>query len=301
MSLVFAFANSILGREITADLLTDDGLGRTLDWLSAHDPTTLFAGIARRARQVFDVSTAHVHVETTSCSVRRDDAAKQTQTAEAQGTATEAEADPALIALTSGSSRDHREDLTPWMLARATTHEGERPLCVPPLSGNSRDKGRVLAAIQEHVRATDDVPRVSVADHGVSSEATRRWVKQATLTGISRVSETSTQAKQELAESLETGQTTEDGSMHVDCRILNRPQGQERGHKRNGRKNAGTWAISGLPVRPMRVLLEIAITRAHPPGWTCKRAWWPMRTTKAEGGPATRSARSPSRSRSWPA
>src|ERR1700726_3171835 len=39
----------LLGRGITADMLNDDCLGRTLDWLYAHDPTKLFAGIARQA------------------------------------------------------------------------------------------------------------------------------------------------------------------------------------------------------------------------------------------------------------
>jgi transposase len=51
------FANKpvehLLGAGISADMLNDDCLGRTLDWLYAHDPTKLFAGIASRARQVF--------------------------------------------------------------------------------------------------------------------------------------------------------------------------------------------------------------------------------------------------------
>jgi hypothetical protein len=37
----------LLGPGITAEWLHDDCLGRTLDWLCAQDPTTLFAGIAR--------------------------------------------------------------------------------------------------------------------------------------------------------------------------------------------------------------------------------------------------------------
>jgi transposase len=36
--------------------------------------------------------------------------------------------DPALIAITYGYSRDHREDLKQWMLALATTHNGDIPL-----------------------------------------------------------------------------------------------------------------------------------------------------------------------------
>src|SRR5258708_6949722 len=51
------FANKpvehLLGAGITADQLNDDCLGRTLDWLYAHDLTKLFAGIASRARQIF--------------------------------------------------------------------------------------------------------------------------------------------------------------------------------------------------------------------------------------------------------
>jgi len=133
----------LLGRGISAHMLTDACLGRTRDWLDAHDPTTLCAGSAHRARQVCGVSTAHVPVDTTTCSVSGDDEPQQEQGAEAEGGTTEQEADPARMAITSGSSRDHREDLTPGMLALATTHEGERPLLLPPLSGTSSDTVRV--------------------------------------------------------------------------------------------------------------------------------------------------------------
>lgn len=54
---------------ITAEMLNDDCLGRTLDWLYAHDPTKLFAGIASRARQIFGIAARQVHVDTTSFSV----------------------------------------------------------------------------------------------------------------------------------------------------------------------------------------------------------------------------------------
>src|SRR5437016_464900 len=67
------FANKpvehLLGAGIKAEMLNDDCLGRTLDWLYAHDPTKLFAGIASRARQVFGISARQVHVDTTSFSV----------------------------------------------------------------------------------------------------------------------------------------------------------------------------------------------------------------------------------------
>lgn len=37
----------VVGEGITAERLNDDGVGRPLDWLSEHDVTTLFAGLAR--------------------------------------------------------------------------------------------------------------------------------------------------------------------------------------------------------------------------------------------------------------
>jgi len=50
-------------------MLNDDCLGRTLDWLYAHDLTQLFAGIASRARRVFGVKAQQMHVDTTSFAV----------------------------------------------------------------------------------------------------------------------------------------------------------------------------------------------------------------------------------------
>src|SRR5437870_11450653 len=59
----------LLGEGITADLLNDDCLGRTLDWIYEHDPTTLFAGLALQARQRFGIKAHHLHIDTTSFSV----------------------------------------------------------------------------------------------------------------------------------------------------------------------------------------------------------------------------------------
>jgi hypothetical protein len=53
----------LLGPGVTAEQLLDDCLGRTLDWLYDHDPTALFAGIARQARQHFGITAHQVHVD----------------------------------------------------------------------------------------------------------------------------------------------------------------------------------------------------------------------------------------------
>lgn len=62
-----------------------------------------------------------MHVDTTSFSVSGD-------YARAEGAA-----EPAVIAITYGYSRDHRDDLKQWMLALATTHDGDVPLFLHPL------------------------------------------------------------------------------------------------------------------------------------------------------------------------
>src|SRR5260370_521330 len=109
------FANKpvehLLGAGISADMLNDDCLGRTLDWLYAHDPTKLFAGIASQARQVFGITARQVHVATTSFSVSAACSSAGEQVQESGTSAEGLEAQAALIAITYGYSRDHREDL----------------------------------------------------------------------------------------------------------------------------------------------------------------------------------------------
>ena len=115
------FANKpvehLLGSGITAEMLNDDCLGRTLDWLYTHDPTKLFAGIASRARQIFGVKADQIHVDTTSFSVSGEYAVAAPRAAEPGEPAEKTGAEPTIIAITYGYSRDHREDLKQWMCA----------------------------------------------------------------------------------------------------------------------------------------------------------------------------------------
>ena len=229
------FANKpvehLLGAGIKAEMLNDDCLGRTLDWLYAHDPTKLFAGIASQARQVFGISVHQVHVDTTSFSVSGayNSAGEGVQE---PGTSAEAqEAETALIAITYGYSRDHREDLKQWMIALATTHDGDVPLFLQPLDGNSSDKISLLAAvmaIQKQWREAHAEPGIYVADSGVYSESNMRQLNEAGVKWVSRVPETSKEAKAVLQEGSEQWQTAEDGSMQWYSRVMSLPQGTER-------------------------------------------------------------------------
>ncbi len=217
------FANKpiehLLGSGMTAELLNDDCLGRTLDWLYAHDLTKLFAGIATRARQLFGITAAQVHVDTTSFSVSGE---------YVQG---EAAGETAVIAITYGYSRDHRADLKQWMLALATTHDGEVPLFLQPLDGNSSDKVSLLAAItaiQSQLREAGEEASVYVADNGVYSETNMKQLNQAGVRWVSRVSGTMTEAKTLIQERSKSWQQSEDETVHWFSRELELPQGRER-------------------------------------------------------------------------
>jgi transposase len=180
----------LLGPGITADDLNDDCLGRALDWLYAHDPTTLFAGIALRARRAFGVSARQVHVDTTSFAVTGEYAE---------------DLDAHTLAVTYGYSRDHRADLKQWMLALATTRQGDVPLFCQALDGNASDKASLVAAVEAlaaQLRAAsedEEEAPIFVADSGLYSAENVARLSAAGVQWISRVPDTSKEARTALA------------------------------------------------------------------------------------------------------
>lgn len=184
------FANKpleeLLGPGITPEDLNDDCLDRALDWLFKQDVTTVFAGIAAQARARWGVRAQQVHVDTTSFAVEGDYEPE------------EGDIDAHVIAVTYGYSRDRRADLKQWMCALATTVEGDIPVFLRPLDGNSSDKQTLLQAmltLQEHLCEAPDGPHIFVADSGVYSAENRDRLQAAGVRWVSRVPETSLQAR----------------------------------------------------------------------------------------------------------
>ena len=177
----------LLGPGITAEDLNDDCLGRALDWLYAHDPTTLFAGIALRARRAFGITTRQVHVDTTSFSVSGE---------------YDEDLDAHTLAVTYGYSRDHRADLKQWMLTLATTRQGDVPLFCQALDGNASDKVSLVAAVEalaEQLQSADEEEApVFVADSGLYSAENVARLSAAGVRWISRVPDTSQEARAAL-------------------------------------------------------------------------------------------------------
>jgi transposase len=146
---------------IAAEDLNDDCLGRTLDWLYAHDVTRLFAGLALRARRAFGVPVERLHADTTSFSVHGqyarkpssappESAVEEARTEETaieetgieEASLEESEDLPAVIEVTYGYSRDHREDLNQWMVAEVTSGQG-----VPQPPPRRRQRQRQTRAV----------------------------------------------------------------------------------------------------------------------------------------------------------
>ena len=138
------------------------------------------------------------------------------------------------VAITYGYSRDHRADLKQWMLALATTHDGDVPTFLRPLDGNSSDKEHLSAAVKEVMtQLREQLPeeqeqRIAVFDSGGYSEANMKSYNDAHICWISRVPETSTAAKTALEEEYEDWHPLSDGSGHYVVRTMDLPQGKER-------------------------------------------------------------------------
>ena len=227
----------LLGAGIRAEHLNDDSLGRTLDWLYAHDVTALFAGLALRARRAFGVTTHRLHADTTSFSVHGQYARKPPHEMTAApapepstAPAEEAEEAPAVIQVTYGYSRDHREDLKQWMVALISSGEGV-PQFLQPLDGNTSDKRALLKAVtalKEQLKASGEEASVYVADSGIYSTENMSILNAAGVPWASRVPETSTTAEGMVREEPAVWQRSADGTRQWWSRVLDLPQGRER-------------------------------------------------------------------------
>jgi len=138
------------------------------------------------------------------------------------------------LAITYGYSRDHREDLKQWMLALASTHDGDIPSFLRPLNGNSSDKEHLSAAVKEVMtQLREQLPeeqeqRLAVFDSGGYSEANMKSYNDAKIWWISRIPETSTAAKTALEQVYQQWQPLSDGSGDYVVRLVQLLQGKER-------------------------------------------------------------------------
>lgn len=85
-----------------------------------------------------------------------------------------------------------------------------------------------IQPIQAQLREAGGEASVYVADNGGYSESNMKQLNQAGIKWVSRVSETSTEARTVLQEGSDAWQHSEDATMHCFCREMEVPQGTER-------------------------------------------------------------------------
>ena len=106
------------------------------------------------------------------------------------------------MAVTYGYSRDHREDLKQWMLALATTRQGNIPLYLHALDGNASDKVSLVEAVEalgEQLHGEGETS-LFVADSRMYSRENMARLNRAQVRWVSRVPETSMEAKAAVRE-----------------------------------------------------------------------------------------------------
>ena len=120
------------------------------------------------------------------------------------------------------------------MCALATTHDGDVPIFLRPLDGNSADKEHLSAAVKAVMtQLREQLPeeqeqRIAIFDSGGYSQANMKSYNDAKIWWISRVPETSTATKVALEEACEQWQPLSDGSGDYVVRTMDLPQGRER-------------------------------------------------------------------------
>jgi transposase len=187
------FQNKPLSRLIApgiqASHLNDDTLGRTLDTLDDFGVTELYGLIAATAATRLGLTRMFSHLDTTSFHV--DGRYNSAQPPDEQ-----------VVHITRGYSRDHRPDLNQVMLELVVEHQAGIPVLMQPLSGNSHDGKAFGQVVSDHIAQlhTPANPTYLVADSALYSADNLHKLAETSLTWITRVPATLTEAQAVLAQ-----------------------------------------------------------------------------------------------------
>ena len=184
-------------RGIDAELFNRFKLGRTLDEASAYGCDLLFQELALSIWAQEGLDLRFNHLDTTSFSLTG---------------VSLPESDEHAIRLTHGSSKDHRPDLQPAVLALRVSHDGSVPFVSKSWDGNTSDTQVFQQRAEALMRAFKDTPtpRSLVADAKLSCEDNA--VHLAKLGFITRIPATIKVVAQVIGQALpwDTWQTFDD-------------------------------------------------------------------------------------------
>ena len=175
---------------LSAEDFNDDSLGRSLDRLYARGVTEVFAQVAARALQVYQIEHRFVHLDSSSFHLH--------------GQYEGEEADKEAITITEGYSRDHRPDLKQVVVQLITSQRSALPIWLEVLSGNSSDKESFAPSVEAYCKQLGEgekpyfvMDSAGYAADNLEALKDMRW--------LMRVPETLAEAKRLVRDTEKTG------------------------------------------------------------------------------------------------
>lgn len=175
----------LIAPDLTAEDFNDDTLGRSLDQLFETGVTEVFAQVAQRALETYEIEQRFYHLDSSSFHLHGQYSAEEP--------AVEA------IEITYGYSKEHRPDLKQVVVSLITGHRSQLPVWMEALSGNSSDKEsfpKTVRAFCQQMKAEQTV--CFVVDSALYSAENLQTLDQTRW--LTRVPETLAEAKRLLAE-----------------------------------------------------------------------------------------------------
>jgi len=174
---------------LSAADFNDDSLGRSLDTLYAKGVTEVFAQVAGRALQIYQIEHRFVHLDSSSFHLHGQYAVE--------------ESDKEVITIKEGYSRDHRPDLKQVVVQLITSQRPALPIWLEVLSGNNSDKETFATSVEAYCKqlGASEKPYFVMDSAGYAADNLKtlkgmRW--------LMRVPETLAEAKRLVRETEQT-------------------------------------------------------------------------------------------------
>ena len=199
----------LIGEGLEAADFNDDTLGRALDELQQAGVTEMFASIAARAVQEYEIETKYAHLDSSSFGLQGE-----YDSAYATGMRDKYQA----VAIKRGYSKDQRPDLKQVVVNLITSQASALPLWLEVLDGNSNDTTtfqETVTAYCDQLKEGETPPCFIMDSAAYSSDNLLAW--QA-VRWVTRVPETVKGAK-ELLKAVSTEALTAVGNGYHLCEV----------------------------------------------------------------------------------
>lgn len=150
----------LLGKDVKAEYLNDDKIGRVMDKLYEKGLSSIFMMIALAVVKKYQLLTNFSHLDSSSFSVHGKYLINNLISSKQEEEKSE---EPAPITITKGYSRDHRPDLKQFIIDLIVSGDGGIPLFLRVADGNEQDKV-VFGEIAVEYKSMIDFETMIVAD-----------------------------------------------------------------------------------------------------------------------------------------